>query len=67
MSVFMPILCGFHSSVGQLQIRDDDTFQSAFIIQDCFSNTGFFFSYEIVLSRSVKNCAVVLMGNGLNL
>ena len=66
MSVFMPILCGFHSSVVQLQIRDDDTFQSVVIIQDCFSNTGFF-SYEIVLSWSVKNCDVVLMENGLNL
>ena len=55
-SVFMPIPCGFyyHSSVGQLEIGDSDTFECSFIVEDCFSYPGFFI------------CVGILMGIALN-
>ena len=39
-----------------------------FIVQDCFGYTGFFvFPYEVeVLSRSLKNFAVILIDIALN-
>jgi hypothetical protein len=60
----------YHCFVVQLEIREGETSRNSFIIQDCFSYPGFFvFPYEAqnFLSRSIKNCVVILMGIALNL
>ena len=59
---FVPVPCSFYyySFVVQFEIRDDDTFGSSFIGQDCFSNPGFFvFPYEVEYC-SFKVCKELL-------
>ena len=39
---------GYYSSIAQLQLRNDKTFRSSLIVQDCFIYHGaIFFSYEV--------------------
>ena len=56
-SVSVPIPCSFYHccSVVQLEVRDDDSPRSSFIVQDCFGYLGFIFSYDIE-SFSLKLC-----------
>ena len=80
LSIFMPIPCNFYygSSVVQLKIRDTDTSESFFILQECFSYPRCFVCpYQIeycpfncegqLCCNFVKNCVVILMGIALNL
>ena len=72
--VFMPKASGFYyySSVVQLEIRDGDTSGYFFITyRIVLAVLGFFIFFHVklynVLSRSVENCARILMGISLNL
>lgn len=72
MSVFMPVLCCFHSSscVVQFEIDSGDTSSNTFIIQNCFTYPVFFgfrVNLKIVLSIFVKNRVIILVGISLNL
>ena len=71
LSVFMPISNSFHyySSIVELEVRDCDTSGSSFTVQGSFGYPGLFFHMKLstVLSRSVQNCAGILMGIALNL
>jgi hypothetical protein len=67
LSALMPVSCSFyyHSSVLQLEVRFGDSSRNSFIVQDCFSYSGFLFFHmklRIVLSRSIKNCVGILKG-----
>jgi hypothetical protein len=58
-----------HLSVTQLEIRDGDSSQSSFIVQDYLVYTGFFFHMKltIALSGSIKKYVRILMKIALNL
>ena len=71
LSVFMPVRSCFHycSSVIELDVRDGDASRSFFIVKDLWLFCLFVshMKLTIVLSRSVKNCIVILMRIALNL
>ena len=73
LSVSIPISHSFYyyCYVARLEVRESNTSRSSFIVQGCFSYPGIFgffhMKLRIILSKSVKNCVVILMGIVLNL
>ena len=70
LTVFMPVPSCFHyfCSVIEDDEKDGAASRSSIIVQDYFGYVQFFFHMMliIVLSRSVINCVVILMGMALN-
>ena len=62
-SASVPIVCSFYHycSVVQLEVRDGDSSQSSFIVQDCFAYPDFLFVCWFVCSfvfpYEVENCS----------
>ena len=60
-----------YCSVIQHKVRDGNSTQSSFIVQDCFGSPGFFcfldMKLRIGLSRSIRKCVGILMGTALNM
>ena len=58
------------SSVVEFEVRDCDASSDSFIVQDCFGYPGFLLFHvklSVILTRSVKNFAGILMCIALNL
>jgi hypothetical protein len=74
LSVSVPIQCSFLKNhyfyVGQLEFKDGDSYQSFFIVKDCFGYPGLLFFHMkliIALLRSIKICVGILVRITLNL
>ena len=77
LSIFVPALsCFYYYSSIELEVRDGNVSRSSFIVQDCLGDSDCCccccccFSHmklSIVLLRSVKNFAGILVGIALNL
>ena len=68
--MLIPSYFHYCSTVVEFKFRDGDTSRSFFLVQDCFGYPGFFafpYAVSIVLLKSVKNFARIVMGIVLNL
>ena len=65
MQVFLFLfLLYYYCSVVLFEVRDSNSSQSSFIVQNCFGYPGFLFSHmklKIVLSKSVRNYIGIVM------